>query len=96
MRIKADNTAERVEVKAGASDGELTAVTGAITAGDNVVVRGAERLSAGQKVRIAERAAVAAAAPPRCTGGLIAGILRADLHCLPFSRLRERPRRRRG
>jgi RND family efflux transporter MFP subunit len=61
MRIKADNTAERVEVKAGASDGELTAVTGSLAAGDNVVVRGAERLSAGQKVRIAESAAVAAA-----------------------------------
>jgi len=61
MRIKADNTAERVEVKTGASDGELTAVTGSLTAGDNVVVRGAERLSAGQKVRIAESAAVAAA-----------------------------------
>jgi RND family efflux transporter MFP subunit len=61
MRIKADNTAERVEVKAGASDGELTAVSGSLAAGDNVVVRGAERLSAGQKVRIAERAAVAAA-----------------------------------
>lgn len=59
MRIKADNTAERVEVKSGASDGELTAITGAIAAGDKVVVRGAERLSAGQKVRIAERAAVA-------------------------------------
>ena len=59
MRIKADNTAERIEVKAGASDGELTAITGGITAGDVVVVRGAERLSAGQKVRIAERAAVA-------------------------------------
>lgn len=61
MRIKSDNTAERVEVKAGASDGELTAVSGALTAGDNVVVRGAERLGAGQKVRIEERAAVAAA-----------------------------------
>jgi RND family efflux transporter MFP subunit len=61
MRIKADNTAERVEVKTGASDGELTAITGEITAGDVVVVRGAERLSAGQKVRIAERAAVAEA-----------------------------------
>jgi RND family efflux transporter MFP subunit len=61
MRIKADNTAERVEVKPGASDGELTAVSGALAAGDSVVVRGAERLSAGQKVRVAERAAVAAA-----------------------------------
>ena len=69
MRIKADNTAERVEVKAGASDGELTAVTGALTAGDNVVVRGAERLSAGQKVRIAERAAVAAASATSAHSG---------------------------
>jgi RND family efflux transporter MFP subunit len=63
MRIKADNTAERIEVKAGASDGELTAVTGELSAGDTVVVRGAERLSVGQKVRVAERASVAAAAP---------------------------------
>jgi len=63
MRIKADNTAERVEVKSGASDGELTAVTGELSAGDLVVVRGAERLSVGQKVKIAERAAVAATGP---------------------------------
>jgi RND family efflux transporter MFP subunit len=63
MRIKADNTAERVEVKSGASDGELTAVTGALSPGDTVVVRGAERLSAGQKVKIAERAAMAATGP---------------------------------
>ena len=60
MRIKADNTAERVEVKTGASDGELTAVTGNLAAGDTVVVRGAERLSAGQKVRIETRTEVAA------------------------------------
>ena len=65
MRIKADNTAERVDVKAGASDGELTAVSGALNAGDKVVVRGAERLSVGQKVRIEEHdAAVAVAGPP--------------------------------
>ena len=63
MRIKADSTAERVDVKAGASDGELTAVTGELAAGDTVVVRGAERLSVGQKVRIAEGAAVAVATP---------------------------------
>jgi RND family efflux transporter MFP subunit len=63
MRIKAENTAERIEVTAGASDGELTAVTGELSAGDTVVVRGAERLSVGQKVRVAERASVAAAAP---------------------------------
>ena len=70
MRIKADNTAERVDVKAGASDGELTAVTGALAAGDKVVVRGAERLTVGQKVRIEEHdAAVAAASPPAKRAG---------------------------
>ena len=63
MRIKADNTAERVEVKSGASDGELTAVTGELSAGDLVVVRGAERLAVGQKVKIAERATMAATGP---------------------------------
>jgi RND family efflux transporter MFP subunit len=63
MRIKADNTAERVEVKSGASDGELTAVTGELGAGDLVVVRGAERLAVGQTVKIAERATMAATGP---------------------------------
>ena len=63
MRIKADGTAERVDVKPGASDGELTAIEGSIVAGDTVVVRGAERLTAGQKVKIAERAAVAVSGP---------------------------------
>ncbi|MGH8173563.1 MAG: efflux RND transporter periplasmic adaptor subunit [Rhodanobacteraceae bacterium] len=70
MRIKADNTAERVDVKAGASDGELTAVSGALSAGDKVVVRGAERLTVGQKVRIEEHdAAVAVATPPAARPG---------------------------
>jgi RND family efflux transporter MFP subunit len=69
MRIKADNTAERVEVKAGASDGELTAVTGELSAGDTVVVRGAERLTVGQKVRVAEPAAVAATGPTPARSG---------------------------
>jgi len=63
MRIKADSTAERVEVKSGASDGELTAVTGGLSAGDIVVVRGAERLAAGQKVKVSERATMAATGP---------------------------------
>jgi RND family efflux transporter MFP subunit len=66
MRIKADGTAERVDVKPGASDGELTAITGPIAAGDRVVVRGAERLGVGQKVRVAERAVAA-------TGGAASG-----------------------
>lgn len=62
MRIKADDTAERVDVKPGASDGELTAVAGPLSAGDRVVVRGAERLSPGQKVRVSEPAVAAASA----------------------------------
>jgi len=60
VRVGADGASERVDVKAGASDGELTAVSGALNAGDLVVVRGAERLSAGQKVTIAARETVAA------------------------------------
>ena len=69
MRIKPDSTAERVEVKAGASDGELTAVSGGLAAGDIVVVRGAERLAAGQKVRIDDRESVAAAASASMRAG---------------------------
>jgi len=60
VRVGGDGASERVTVKAGASDGELTAVDGALKAGDLVVVRGAERLAAGQKVQITARETVAA------------------------------------
>jgi RND family efflux transporter MFP subunit len=53
VRISGDGSSERVNVRVGASDGEFTAVEGALNPGDQVVVRGAERLAAGQKVRIA-------------------------------------------
>lgn len=52
MRIKSDHTAERVEVSAGAAADALVAVRGALAVGDRVVVRGAERLEAGQAVKI--------------------------------------------
>ena len=55
MRVKADNTAERVEVKPGAARDTLVEVTGPLADGDRVVVRGAERLSQGQAVRIVEQ-----------------------------------------
>lgn len=54
MRVKADNTAERVEVRAGAARDALVEVTGELSVGDKVVVRGAERLSPGQAVRVVE------------------------------------------
>ncbi|UXI68244.1 efflux RND transporter periplasmic adaptor subunit [Tahibacter amnicola] len=52
MRVKPDNTAEQVEVKAGVARDARVEVSGALAAGDRVVVRGAERLRAGQSVRI--------------------------------------------
>ena len=55
MRVKPDNTAERVEVKPGAARDTMVEVTGSLSAGDRVVVRGAERLSQGQAVRIVEQ-----------------------------------------
>jgi len=51
VRVANDGTSKRVSVHAGASDGELTVVDGLLNAGDLVVVRGAERLASGQKVR---------------------------------------------
>jgi len=52
FRILADDTAERVTVTTGLGSGGLIQITGGIDAGDRVVIRGAERLRAGQKVSI--------------------------------------------
>ncbi|MEO6690032.1 MAG: hypothetical protein ABIS07_11880, partial [Dokdonella sp.] len=60
FRVTSDGGSERVSVRAGASDGQLTAVEGLLNAGDLVVVRGAERLAPGQKVQIAAQGTVAA------------------------------------
>lgn len=54
MRVKADNTAEQVEVRAGAARDALVEVTGELNPGDKVIVRGAERLTPGQAVRVVE------------------------------------------
>lgn len=54
MRVKADNTAERIEVRAGAARDAFVEVTGELNPGDKVIVRGAERLSPGQSVRVVE------------------------------------------
>lgn len=49
-RIKADNTAERVPVRTGMSQGEWIEVEGDVATGDRLVIRGAERLREGQSV----------------------------------------------
>lgn len=55
MRVKADNTAERVDVKPGSARDTLVEVTGALAEGDRVVIRGAERLNPGQSVKVVEQ-----------------------------------------
>lgn len=51
-RVAEDGTAERIEVLPGIGSGDLIAITGLLSAGDRVVVRGAERLRPGQPVNI--------------------------------------------
>jgi RND family efflux transporter MFP subunit len=60
MRIGDGGTSEKVAVRSGASDGELTEVEGPLNPGDLVVIRGAERLGPGQKVQVASRGQVIA------------------------------------
>lgn len=50
--VSEDNTARRVLVRTGAQDGEWVGVDGDITAGERVVVRGAENLREGQPLNI--------------------------------------------
>ncbi|WP_448564031.1 efflux RND transporter periplasmic adaptor subunit [Thalassotalea ganghwensis] len=49
-----EETANKVFVSVGQGQGEWISVKGDITAGDNVIIRGGERIRQGQKVRIAE------------------------------------------
>lgn len=51
FKVGAKNTATRVAVETGSEDGALVEVRGALKAGERVIVRGAERLEAGQKVQ---------------------------------------------
>jgi multidrug efflux pump subunit AcrA (membrane-fusion protein) len=52
MRVKDDNTVERVDVRTGIGLGGLVEVSGDVSDGDRVVTRGGERLQTGQAVRI--------------------------------------------
>jgi RND family efflux transporter MFP subunit len=52
MRVKSDNTAERVAVNMGPGHADHVQIDGLLQAGDRVVVRGAERLEPGQMVKV--------------------------------------------
>ncbi len=67
FRVGKGDIAERIAVRVGNGDAEQVEVTGPLAAGDRVVVRGGERLRAGQPVKVAAgvgtKAAAAAAVP---------------------------------
>ncbi|MEE4218742.1 MAG: efflux RND transporter periplasmic adaptor subunit [Xanthomonadales bacterium] len=52
--IESDNSARQVQVTAGVGQGDYIEVSGEVSAGDRVVVRGNERLQPGQEVSIME------------------------------------------
>lgn len=52
MRVKSDNTAERVAVNVGPGQANQVQIDGILRAGDRIVVRGAERLEPGQTVKV--------------------------------------------
>src|SRR5262249_4693048 len=58
--IKDDNTVTVRPVKTGSVDGELTAITDGLTAGDKVVADGADKLREGARVEAIDRSAPAA------------------------------------
>jgi len=50
FKVDGKNTAQRIAVETGTEDGTLVEVKGPIAPGERVIVRGAERLEAGEKV----------------------------------------------
>jgi len=52
FKLDKDNKAERIAVEVGAADGNMVEVTGMLKEGERVIIRGAERLESGQKVRL--------------------------------------------
>ncbi len=52
FKLDKENKAERIAVEVGAADGNMVEVTGMLKEGERVIIRGAERLETGQKVRL--------------------------------------------
>jgi len=51
FKVDRKNTAQRIAVETGSEDGAMVEVKGMIAPGERVIVRGAERLEAGEKVK---------------------------------------------
>ena len=54
FKVDKKNQAQRVAVETGAEEGSLVEIKGLVAPGERVIVRGAERLEAGQKVKAVE------------------------------------------
>lgn len=54
FKVDKKGQAQRVAVETGAEEGALVEIKGLVSAGERVIVRGAERLEAGQKVKAVE------------------------------------------
>lgn len=52
FKLNGENKAERIAVETGAADGDLVEVTGMLKEGERVIIRGAEQIESGQKVRL--------------------------------------------
>ena len=52
FKLNKENKAERIAVEVGAADGNMVEVIGMLKEGERVIIRGAERLESGQKVRL--------------------------------------------
>ena len=51
FKVDKENTAQRIVVGTGSEDGNLVEVSGSLAEGERIVIRGAEHLESGQKVR---------------------------------------------
>lgn len=52
FKLNGENKAERIAVETGAADGDLVEVTGMLKEGERVIIRGAEQIESGQRVRL--------------------------------------------
>ena len=55
FRVNAKNMAEQLPVEVGSGDRDYVEITGNIQAGDRIIIRGGERLRAGQRVKISSK-----------------------------------------
>jgi len=60
FKLDKENTAQRIAVGTGSEDGNMIEVSGTLREGERIVIRGAEHLESGQKVRLDSENATAA------------------------------------